>query len=106
MTANYILNKVPYKKLEKTSYKVWKGKNPYYKYFKVFQYIAKVAVPDLKKVKIGPKNMDYIFIRYTYNSNAYKFLLHKSSFKSINPNTIMESRNATFFEVVFLFKEV
>jgi len=72
----------------------------------VYQYIAKVAVLDFKKVKIRPKNMDYIFIRYTYNSNAYKFLIHKSSFKSINPNTIMESRNVTFFEVVFLFKEV
>ena len=65
-----------------------------------------MAVLDLKKVKIGPKNMDCIFIRYTYNGNAYKFLIHKSSIKSINPDTIMESRNATFFEVVFLFKEV
>jgi hypothetical protein len=49
--------------------------------------------------------MDYVFIRYIYNSNVYQFLVHESSIKDIHPNTIMESIDAIFFEDVFPFKE-
>ncbi|XP_071722822.1 uncharacterized protein [Rutidosis leptorrhynchoides] len=36
LTANYILNKVPHKKLDKIPYELWKGKPPSYKYMKVW----------------------------------------------------------------------
>ena len=39
---------------------------------------AKVAVPIPKKVKIGPKTVDCVFIGYAHNSSAYRFLIHKS----------------------------
>ena len=32
LTANYLLNKVPKKKAEKTPYELWKGRKPSYKY--------------------------------------------------------------------------
>jgi len=49
--------------------------------------------------------VDCVFIGYTYNSSAYRFLVYKSSIKNIHPNIIMESRNATFFKDVFTLKE-
>ncbi|KAL0551992.1 hypothetical protein IC582_011085 [Cucumis melo] len=55
-------------------------------------------------VKIGSENVDCIFIGYASNSYAYGFLVHKSDISNIHVNTIMESRNATFFENVFPHK--
>jgi hypothetical protein len=49
--------------------------------------------------------MDYVFIRYIYNNNAYQFLVHESSIKDIHPNTIMESIDAIFFEMCFHLKK-
>ena len=63
--------------------------------------LAKVPVPTPKKVKIGPKTVDCIFIGYAQNSSAYQFLVYKSEIPDIHKNTIMESRNASFFEHVF-----
>ena len=101
LSSNYLLNKVPRKKEEKTPYELWKGKRPSYKYLRVWGCLAKVAVPTPKKMKIGPKTVDCIFIGYAHNSNAYRFLVHESENPDIHKNTIMESRNASFFENVF-----
>ena len=66
--------------------------------------LAKVAVPIPKKVKIGPKIVDCVFIGYAHNSSAYHFLIHKSEIIYMHANTIIESRNASFFENVFPYK--
>ena len=63
--------------------------------------MAKVAIPEPKRVKIGPKTVDCIFIGYANNSSAYRFLVHKSENTEIHVNTIIESRNTAFFENVF-----
>ena len=60
-----------------------------------------MAVPPPKKVRIGPKTIDCIFIGYAHNSAAYQFLVYESNIPDIHQNTIMESRNASFFEDVF-----
>ena len=52
-------------------------------------------------MKTGPKVVDCIFIGYVHNSNAYQFLVHDSNITDIHKNTIMKSRNASFFEDVF-----
>ena len=101
LSANYLLNKVPKKKAEKTPYELWKGMKPSYKYLRVWGCLAKVAVPPPKKVRIGPKTIDCIFIGYAHNSAAYRFLVFESNIPNIHQNTIMESRNASFFEDVF-----
>ena len=101
LSANYLLNKVPKKKAEKTPYELWKGMKPSYKYLRVWGCLAKVAVPPPKKVRIGPKTIDCIFIGYAHNSAAYRFLVYESNIPDIHQNTIMESRNASFFEDVF-----
>ncbi|XP_073153942.1 uncharacterized protein [Henckelia pumila] len=55
----------------------------------------------LNKVKIEPKTVDCIFIGYAHNSNAYHFLVYESQIPYIHKNTIMQLRNALFFENVF-----
>ncbi|KAL1214091.1 Retrovirus-related Pol polyprotein from transposon TNT 1-94 [Cardamine amara subsp. amara] len=105
LTTNYILNKIPHKVTGKTPYELWKGVVPSYKYPKVWGCLAKVAIPPPKKVTIGPKTVDCIFIGYAHNSSAYRFLVHKSDIPDIHVNTVMESRNVSFFENIFPCKD-
>jgi len=61
-----------------------------------------VAILDPKKIMIKSKTVDYdAFIRYEYNNSVYWFLVNKSSIEDIHPNTIIELKNAIFFEDVF-----
>ncbi|XP_074591677.1 mitogen-activated protein kinase kinase kinase YODA-like [Curcuma longa] len=101
LSANHILNKIPHKKSDKTPYELWKGREPSYKYLKVWGCLAKVEVPKPKQVKIGPKTFDAVFVGYAHNSSAYRFLVHKSDIPDIHVGTTIESRNAIFFENVF-----
>ena len=78
LSANYILNRIPHKKTNKSPYELWKGRRPSYKYLKVWGCLAKVAVPIPKNVKIGLKTVDCVFIGYAHNSSSYRFLIHKS----------------------------
>ena len=102
----YLLNKVPKKIAEKTSYELWRGRQSSYRYLRVWGCLVKVAVPPLTKVKIGPKTIDCIFIGYAHNSTTYLFLVHESNILYIHKNTIMESRNASFFENIFPCKSI
>ena len=52
LIANYLLNKVPKKKVDKAPYVLWKGIKSSYKYLRVWGCLAKVTVPPPKKVKI------------------------------------------------------
>ena len=101
LSVDYLLNKVPKKKAEKTQYELWRGRQPSYKYLRVWGCLAKMAVPPPTMVKLGPKIVDCIFIDYAHNNTAYRFLVHESNIPDIHKNTIMESRNASFFEDVF-----
>ena len=92
---------MPKKKEEKTSIELWRGRQPSYKYLQVWGCLAKVVVPPPKKVKIGPKTIDCIFIGYAHNSTTYRFLAHESNIPNIQKNMIMGSRNESFFEDVF-----
>ena len=77
LSANYILNRIPQKKTNKFPHELSKGRRPSYKYLKVWGCLAKVAVLIPKKVKIGQKTVDCVFIGYAYNSSAYRFLIQK-----------------------------
>ena len=104
LSANYILNKFPRKKTKKTPYELWKGEKPSYQFLKVWGCLAKVAIPIPKRIKIGSNSVDCVFIGYAYDSSAYRFLIHKSDVPEMNGNTIIESRNAVFFEEIFPYK--
>ena len=59
--------------------------------------MTKVAVPNPKITKIGPKTVDYVFIGYANISSAYRFLVYRSENLNMLVNTIIESRNASIF---------
>ncbi|KAG7567884.1 Ribonuclease H-like superfamily [Arabidopsis thaliana x Arabidopsis arenosa] len=64
LTTNHILNKIPHKVTGNTPHELWKGTAPSYKYLKVWGCLAKDAVPPPKKVTVGSKTVDCIFIGY------------------------------------------
>ena len=70
----------------------------------MWECLVKVAVPPPKKVKIGRKVVDCIFIGYAHNSSVYQFLVHEPNIPDIHKNTIMELMNASLFEDVFSCK--
>ena len=104
LPANYILNRVPHKKLGLIPFELWHGRTPSYHYLKMWGCLAKVLAPLPKKTKLGAKTMDCIFIGYVLNSSAYRFLVHKSEIPDIHVNMIIESRDAVFFEDIFFIQ--
>jgi len=57
-----------------------------------------------KKRKLGPKTVDCIFLGYATHSIGYMFLIINSGVPDMHVGTIMESRDATFFESEFSMK--
>ena len=66
--------------------------------------LAKVNVPINKKRKLGPKTVDCVFLGYAFHSIGYRFLIIYSGVPDLLVGTIMESRDATFFEDKFPMK--
>ena len=64
--------------------------------------LAKVNVPIPKMHKLGPKTMDCVNLGYAMNSVGYRFLVVKSEVPDMKVGTIMESKDATFFEDILL----
>lgn len=104
LVANYLLNKISRKKEDKSTSKLFKGTKPSYKYLGMWGCLAKVFAPTPKRMKIGPKIVDCIFIGYAHHSNAYRFIVHESKNPDIHKGSIIESKNASFFEHVFPYK--
>jgi hypothetical protein len=63
-------------------------------------------VPINKKHKLGPKTMDCIFLGYAHHSIAYRFLVVKSEMPDMHVNSLLESRDATFFENIFSYERL
>ena len=103
LSACHLQNRIPYKKTDKTPYELWKGHALNLKYLKVWGCLAKVMLPDPKKKKIGSKTFDFMFIGYASNSAAYRFLVLQSDV--LECNTIIEPKNAEFFEHIFLLSK-
>jgi len=57
-----------------------------------------------KKRKLGPKTVDGVFLGYAIHSVGYRFLIINSSVPEMAVDTIMESRDAAFFENEFPMK--
>ncbi|KAL2239930.1 UNVERIFIED_CONTAM: Retrovirus-related Pol polyprotein from transposon TNT 1-94 [Sesamum indicum] len=103
-TACHILNRVPLKHNTSTPFKLWKGRKPSLKYFRVWGCLAKVLIPEHKRKKLGPKTVDAVFLGYVETSYALRFLIIKSEIPGIEVNTIVEFRDAVFLEDVFPLK--
>ncbi|WVZ85747.1 hypothetical protein U9M48_032635 [Paspalum notatum var. saurae] len=106
LTTCHVLNRVPNKNKDKTSYEEWIGRKPSLSYLRIWGCLAKVNVSINKKRKLGPKTVDCIFLGYAHQSIAYRFLVVKSDVPDMYVDTIMESRDATFFENIFSMKDM
>jgi hypothetical protein len=62
-------------------------------------------VPITKKRKLGPKTVDCVFLGYAFHSVGYRFLVVKSGVPDLLVDTIMESRDAEFFETIFPMRD-
>jgi hypothetical protein len=106
LTSCHVLNRIPIGKEEKTPYEKWVGRKPSLSYLRTWGCLAKVNVPISKKRKLGPKTVDCVFLGYAPRSIAYRFLIVKSDVPDMYVDTIMDSRDATFFENIFPMKDM
>ena len=63
-------------------------------------------MPIIKKRKLGPKTVDCVFLGYAKHSVGYRFLVVKSKVPDQKVGTIIESRDATFFEDIFPMRDM
>ena len=68
--------------------------------------LPKVNVSIPKKRKLGPKTVDCVNLDYAKNSVGYRFLVVKSEVPDQKVGTIMESKDATFFEDIFPMRDI
>jgi len=64
LSACYVLNRVPYKKLDQTPYELWKGYAPNLTFLRVRRCLAKVPLLDFKWENIRSKTFDSMFVGY------------------------------------------
>nr|ABB47865.2 retrotransposon protein, putative, Ty1-copia subclass [Oryza sativa Japonica Group] len=104
LTACHVLNKIPMKHKEVTPFEEWERKKLNLSYLRTWGCLAKVNVPIAKKRKLGPKTVDCVFLGYAIHSVGYRFLIVNSGVPDMHVGTILESRDATFFENEFPMK--
>jgi hypothetical protein len=104
LTACHVLNRVPTKNKEITPFEEWEKKRLNLSYMCTWGCLAKVNVSINKKRKLGPKIIDCVFLGYAIHSVGYRFLIINSEISDMHVGTIIESRDATFFENEFPIK--
>jgi len=82
------------------------GRKPSLSYLRTWGWLAKVNVPIDKTRKLGPKTVDCVFLGYAQRSIAYRFLVVKYEVIDKHVDSIMESRDAIFFENIFPMKDM
>jgi hypothetical protein len=105
LAACHVLNRVPMKNKEVTLFEEWEKKRLTLSYLRTWGCLAKVSVPINKKRKLGPKTVDCVFLGYAFHSVSYRFLVVRSGVPDLLIGTIMESRDATFFENIFPMRD-
>jgi hypothetical protein len=101
LTACHILNRAPIKNKEITPFEKCEKKRVNLSYLCTWGCLAKVNVSINKKRNLGPKIIDCIFIGYVFHNIGYRFLIIKYGVPDMHVGTIMDSRDATFFENIF-----
>lgn len=74
MTANYIQNRCPSRSVGTTPYEKWYGRKPNLKNLKIFGTPAFVHIPREKRRKLDEKSQQLLFVGYSENSKAWRFL--------------------------------
>ena len=71
LTAAYILNRVPSKKVDKTPYEIWSGEKPHMSYMKIWG--CEVYVKRQISTKLEPKFDKFLFVGYPKGTRGYYF---------------------------------
>ncbi|GJT49952.1 retrovirus-related pol polyprotein from transposon TNT 1-94 [Tanacetum coccineum] len=100
LTATYLLNKIPRKEKEETPYELWMGRKPIIINNLRVWVVSQVAVTPSQAQKIGTKSV-IVYSIDMLETALLCFIVHESKNPDIQKNTIMESRNASFFENIF-----
>ena len=66
--------------------------------------LAKVMVPIPKRIKIGPKTINCIFISYAISSSAYRFLVHNPIFLIYMSIQLLSQEMYHSLKIYFLVK--
>ena len=106
MTVSHVLDRVSNRNKDQTPYEIWIGRKPSLFYLRKWGCLAKVNAPINKKCKLGPKTVDCVFLGYVQRSIAYRFLVVKYEILDVHVDSIMQSRNAIFFENIFPMKNM
>lgn len=94
LAACHVLNGVGTENSDIILYEGWKGRKPPLHYLYVWGCLALISVPINKKRKLGPKTADRNFLGYAHH---VKFLVIKLEIPQVLVDTLMESRDVTFF---------
>jgi hypothetical protein len=87
------------KNKEVTPFEEWKKTR--LTYLHTWGCFAKVSVPITKKRKLGPKTVGCVFLGYAFHTIVHRFVVIRFGVPDLLVSTIMESRDATFFENIF-----
>lgn len=62
------------------------------------------SIPKPNKNMIRPKTVDAIFLGYISDSDANRFLVKNSEINEISNNNVIDFRDTTYFETIFLYR--
>ncbi|KAK2421692.1 secreted RxLR effector protein [Trifolium repens] len=97
LTAAYTLNRVPSKKVDKTPYEIWSGKQPHMSYMKIWG--CEVYVKRQLSTKLEPRSDKCLFVGYPKETKGYYFY---------NPTEgkVFVARTGVFLEKEFISKGI
>ncbi|CAL8992233.1 unnamed protein product [Prunus brigantina] len=91
-TANYILNRVPTKSVDKIPFEIWNKRNPSLNHLKVWGCKAEAKLYNPVEKKLDSRIVSCFFIGYPEGSKGYKFYCPK------NTTGFVETQRAVFME--------
>ena len=102
-TAIYILNRVPSKAVNKTSYELWTGKKPSIRHLHVWGCPAEARPYRPNERKLDSRTVSCYFVGYPERSKGYKFYdpSSRSFFETGNAKFIEDSGSTQVKEVIF-----
>ena len=90
--AVYIINRVPTKAIQKTSFELFKGLKPSLRHIRIWGCQLEVRIYNPQEKKLDPRTISGHFIGYAEKSKGYRF------YYPSHTTRIVESRNAKFLE--------
>lgn len=92
LTAAYLQNRLPSKSVDVTPYEKWHGRKPRLDHLRVYGSSAWIHIPSVKRGKFDGKAQKLVFIGYSDQHKAYRFV-------DLATQKVIISRDARFLEM-------